>query len=58
MSLFAGTGIVTSVPSDSPDDFINLKYLKTKINYLREVYGLKAEWVEPFNPVEIIDVPG
>lgn len=42
ISMNKGTGIVTSVPSDSPDDFAALRDLKTKKN-LREKYGLTDE---------------
>ncbi|KAI8819678.1 uncharacterized protein EV422DRAFT_533886 [Fimicolochytrium jonesii] len=39
-----GTGVVTSVPSDSPDDYITLQDLKKKAAY----YNVQPEWVEPF----------
>ncbi|KAI8324976.1 leucyl-tRNA synthetase [Martensiomyces pterosporus] len=45
-----GTGVVTSVPSDSPDDFTTLRDLKKKIDY----YGIKPEWVEGFEPVPVL----
>ncbi|XP_078443905.1 ATP binding/leucine-tRNA ligases/aminoacyl-tRNA ligase [Wolffia australiana] len=51
-----GTGIVTSVPSDSPDDFMALQDLKTKPG-LRAKYGVKDEWVLPFEIVPIIHIP-
>eukprot|EP00891_Asterochloris_glomerata_P006901 jgi/Astpho2/6901/fgenesh1_pm.00106_%23_9_t len=35
-----GTGVVTSVPSDSPDDYIALKDLRDK-----PTHGVKPEWV-------------
>jgi leucyl-tRNA synthetase len=52
-----GTGIVTSVPSDSPDDFAVLSEFKKK-QPLREKFGLKDEMVMPFNPISIIEIPG
>ncbi|KAF0915660.1 hypothetical protein E2562_037719 [Oryza meyeriana var. granulata] len=52
-----GTGIVTSVPSDSPDDFMALQDLVTK-PALRQKYGVKNEWVLPFKVVPIINIPG
>ncbi|KAL7644254.1 UNVERIFIED_CONTAM: hypothetical protein RMT77_005081 [Armadillidium vulgare] len=50
-----GTGIVTSVPSDSPDDFAALNDLKNKAP-LREKYGISPEMVN-FEPIPIIEVP-
>jgi len=49
-----GTGIVTSVPSDSPDDYAAFMDLMKPGK--REHFGIKAEWVEPFKLVPIIDV--
>ncbi|KRY38304.1 Leucine--tRNA ligase, cytoplasmic [Trichinella spiralis] len=51
-----GTGVVTSVPSDSPDDYAALQDLKNK-KLLREKFGIVDEMVLPFNPIPIIDVP-
>lgn len=45
-----GTGVVTSVPSDSPDDFAALRDLKNKEAF-RQKFGIKEEWVMPFEPV-------
>jgi len=50
-----GTGVVTSVPSDSPDDYAALTDLKNKVN-LREKYGLTDAMVLPFEPVPIIEL--
>ncbi|RMD42489.1 hypothetical protein DV735_g2664, partial [Chaetothyriales sp. CBS 134920] len=37
-----GTGVVTSVPSDSPDDYATMRELAKKA----EFYGIKKEWAE------------
>ena len=37
-----GTGVVTSVPSDSPDDYATVTDLAKKADY----YGIKKEWAE------------
>ena len=42
-----GTGVVTSVPSDAPDDYAVLVDLQKK-KPLREKYGLTDEQVMPF----------
>lgn len=47
-----GTGVVTSVPSDSPDDFATISDLAKKADY----YGIKKEWAELEIP-PIIDTP-
>lgn len=51
-----GTGIVTSVPSDSPDDFINLEELKRKPAF-REKFHIKDEMLMKHEVVPIIEVP-
>ncbi|KAF1745242.1 hypothetical protein MXB_554 [Myxobolus squamalis] len=52
-----GTGIVVSVPSDSPDDFAALNDLMTK-PALRLKYHLDDEMILPFHEIPIIEVPG
>jgi len=52
-----GTGVVTSVPSDSPDDWAALRDLTNKPQ-LREKFGISDDMVLPFTPVPIIDIPG
>ncbi|CAC9466244.1 leucyl-tRNA synthetase / LeuRS [Leishmania donovani] len=51
-----GTGVVMSVPSDSPDDYINFTQLLNKPEY-RVKLGIKDEWVVPFAMIPIIDIP-
>ncbi|CAA7022780.1 unnamed protein product [Microthlaspi erraticum] len=50
-----GTGIVTSVPSDAPDDYMALHDLSAK-PALRAKFGVKDEWV-PSEIVPIINIP-
>ncbi|CAB4487625.1 leucine-tRNA ligase [Rhizophagus irregularis] len=47
-----GTGVVTSVPSDSPDDYITLMDLKKKAEY----YKIDPSWAN-YEPVPIIRTP-
>ncbi|KAF9429588.1 cytosolic leucyl tRNA synthetase [Entomortierella beljakovae] len=48
-----GTGVVTSVPSDSPDDYATVMDLKKKPEYFK----IKAEWIAGYEPVPIINTP-
>lgn len=47
-----GTGVVTSVPSDSPDDFATVTDLAKKADY----YGIQKEWAE-LEIVSVINTP-
>ena len=51
-----GTGIVTSVPSDAPDDFMALSDLQAK-PALRAKYGVEDAMVLPFAPLPTIHIP-
>ncbi|CAG9320407.1 unnamed protein product [Blepharisma stoltei] len=55
ISMNKGTGVVTSVPSDAPDDYAALRDLKNK-PALREKYGITEEMVN-YEVVPIIDIP-
>ena len=57
ISMGKGTGIVTSVPSDAPDDHMMLQDLQTKSG-LREKLKVDESWVKGFDPIPIIDIPG
>ncbi|KAK9826880.1 hypothetical protein WJX81_003148 [Elliptochloris bilobata] len=52
-----GTGVVTSVPSDAPDDWAALIDLRRK-EKLREKFGVRDEWVLPYEVIPIIHIPG
>ena len=51
-----GTGVVTSVPSDSPADFMAMSDLKAKAP-MREKFGVKDEWIMPFDVVACVHIP-
>ena len=51
-----GTGVVTSVPSDAPDDYAALMDMKNKKEF-RAKFGITDEMVLPFDVVDIINIP-
>ncbi len=51
-----GTGLVTSVPSDAPDDWVGLYDLRDE--GLCDRFGLNYEEVKKIEPIPIIDTPG
>ena len=53
ISMGKGTGVVTSVPSDAPDDYVALRELQDKPLW-REKWGITDEMVMPFDVVGII----
>ena len=55
ISMNKGTGIVTSVPSDSPDDYAALSDLQKKPEF-RKKYGITEEMVQ-VEVVPIINIP-
>lgn len=57
ISMGKGTEVVTSVPSDAPDDYIALKNLKDKPEFASK-YGITPEMIEPFEVVPIITIEG
>jgi len=57
ISMFKGTGIVTSVPSDAPDDYVSLKALQNKADF-RAKYGITDKMVLPYEIVPIISIKG
>lgn len=52
-----GTGLVTSVPSDAPDDWIALKELQENETMLSE-YNLDPAEIRKIKPIPIIDIDG
>ncbi len=55
ISMNKGTGIVTSVPSDAPDDWVTLREFQND-EKLRSKYKITEEMVN-FKPVPIINIP-
>ncbi|MCE5297262.1 MAG: leucine--tRNA ligase [Euryarchaeota archaeon] len=52
-----GTGLVVSVPSDAPDDWVALMMLQTDEELCKQ-YGLDFEMVRSIMPIPIIDTKG
>ncbi|MCL1984239.1 MAG: leucine--tRNA ligase [Methanomassiliicoccaceae archaeon] len=52
-----GTGLVTSVPSDAPDDWISLQDVKNDPLIMKE-YGLTKEQIDSAVPISIISMDG
>ena len=52
-----GTGLVTSCPSDAPDDWISLQAVK-KDPEMRTKYGLSQELIDSVVPISIIKIDG
>lgn len=57
ISMFKGTGIVTSVPSDSPDDYMALKTLQDKPDFAAK-FDITPDMVDDFKVVPIIEIEG
>jgi len=61
ISMTKGTAIVTSVPSDSPDDyaaFMDMKNAKKREYYAGQAGAeLRAEWIDPFEVVPVLQTP-
>ena len=51
-----GTGVVMSVPTESPDDYINFSQLWNKPDYRAKI-GVKDEWIMNCPAVPIINIP-
>ena len=56
ISMTKGTGIVTSVPSDSPDDYMALSDFKND-EKLRKKHNVELEYVKDYEPVKIVNIP-
>jgi leucyl-tRNA synthetase len=57
ISMNKGTGVVTSVPSDSPDDYMALKTLQDKPDFAAK-FDITPDMVDDFKVVPIIEIEG
>ncbi|GBE58896.1 leucyl-tRNA synthetase [Babesia ovata] len=57
ISMEKGTGIVSCVPSDSPDDYMTLSEIRKKGAYYKEKYNVDALHCS-LDAVPVIDIPG
>jgi leucyl-tRNA synthetase len=55
ISMGKGTGVVTSVPSDAPDDYAALRDLQKKPAF-RAKYGITDEMVLPYDVIPILTI--
>lgn len=53
-----GTGLVTSVPSDAPDDWISLQDVKNDKDITKKYPKLTKEMIDNANPISIISMEG
>ena len=58
ISMGKGTGVVTSVPSDAPDDYIALRDLQRNENGIRDKFPMITDEMVNFDVVPIISIPG
>jgi leucyl-tRNA synthetase len=58
ISMGKGTGVVTSVPSDAPDDYIALRDLQRNEGGIRDRFPMLTEEMVNFDVVPIITIPG
>lgn len=56
VSMGKGTGVVTSVPSDSVDDYTNIKFLQDK-EKIRNDFNVQEEWVSSIEITPILETP-
>jgi leucyl-tRNA synthetase len=58
ISMGKGTGVVTSVPSDAPDDYIALRDLQRNEKGIRDEFPMITDEMVNFDVVSIISIPG